>query len=158
VPQGAQGFDALSTPGQDPKNENSDQAHFAIDGNPATAWHSQYYFGSPKFGGLKAGTGLLLDMGKPVRLSTVTVTFGPVPGASVRIEVGNSNVRDPATLRQFTTVARGTGIGGTHTFTAQGTATGRYVLIWLTKLPPKTAGSTSRYEADIYNVVVRGTS
>jgi hypothetical protein len=158
VPAGAQGFDALSTPAQDPGNENSDQARFAIDDSPSTAWHSQYYEGSPKFGGLKAGTGLLIDMGKPVRLSSVTVMFGPVPGANVRIEVGNSNVRAPATLRDFTTVARGTGVGGTHIFTAQGTATGRYVLIWLTKLPPKTAGSTSTFEADIYNVIVRGTS
>ena len=34
-------------------------------------------------------------------------------------------------------------------------ATGRYVLIWITDLPPL-AGSQGEYEAMIYNVVVRG--
>jgi hypothetical protein len=157
-PVGAQGFDPLSTTGQDPSNENSDQARFAIDGSPSTAWHTQYYFGNPKFGGLKAGTGLLLDLGKAVRLSSVTVTFGTIPGANVRIEVGNSNVRAPGTLGDFTTVARGTDVGGTHVFTTRTGATGRYLLIWLTRLPPKTSGSTSRFEADVFNVVVRGAS
>lgn len=156
-PAGAQGFDPLSTPAQDPGNENSNEARFAIDGNPRTDWHTQYYFGSPKFGGLKAGTGLLLDMGPtPVRLASVTVTFGQVPGANVRIEVGNSNVRAKGTLGSFTTVARGNGLSGTYTFTAHGTATGRYVLIWFTKLPPQKAGSKGRFEAEVFNVIVRG--
>jgi len=33
--------------------------------------------------------------------------------------------------------------------------TGRYVLIWLTRLPPL-AGTANRYQAQIYNVVVHG--
>jgi hypothetical protein len=157
-PVGAQGFDALSTPAQDGSNENTDQARFAIDDNPGTAWHTQYYFGNPRFGGLKAGTGLMLDMGKQVRLTSVVVTFGPVPGADVRIEVGNSNARAASTLQTFTTVARATGAGGTHTFTVHSPATGRYVLIWFTKLPPQTAGSANRFEASVSNVTVRGAS
>ena len=36
-------------------------------------------------------------------------------------------------------------------------ATGRYVLIWLTYLPPLT-GSANQYQAQIYNVVVRGSA
>jgi hypothetical protein len=34
---------------------------------------------------------------------------------------------------------------------------GRYVLIWITYLPPL-AGSSGRYEAQIYNVVVHGSA
>ena len=34
-------------------------------------------------------------------------------------------------------------------------ATGRYVLIWITNLPPL-AGQPDQYEAMIYNVVVHG--
>jgi len=52
-------------------------------------------------------------------------------------------------------VAKATDIGGTHTFQATGSATGRYVLIWFTKLPPL-AGSSTKFEAQIYNIVVRG--
>jgi len=35
------------------------------------------------------------------------------------------------------------------------TASGRYELIWITYLPPM-PGSSSRYQAQIYNVSIRG--
>jgi hypothetical protein len=84
------------------------------------------------------------------------VAFGPAAGANVAIEVGNSNVRAKSTLATFTTVAQATNIGGTYTFHSTSSATGRYVLIWFTKLPPL-AGSSTKFEAQIYNIVVRGT-
>jgi serine/threonine protein kinase len=156
-PLSAGGFDPLSSVANDPGNENTGQARFVIDGDPATAWHTQYYLGNPRFGGLKSGTGLILDMGRPVRLSSVTVSFGAAPGADVAIEVGNSDTRSPAVLRTFTTVSRKADVGGAVTFPGHGTAAGRYVLIWFTRLPPQTPGSASSYEAEIFNVTVRGT-
>jgi hypothetical protein len=157
TPVGAAGFDPLSSVANDPGNENSGQAKYVIDHDPATAWHTQFYFGNPRFGGLKNGTGLILDMGRPVRLSSVTVSFGAVPGADVNIEVGNTDTRSPATLRTFTTVSRQAGLSGTVTFRGRGAASGRYLLIWFTRLPPQTAGSTGTYEAEISDVTVRGT-
>jgi serine/threonine protein kinase len=156
APVSAHGFDALSSPGDDPGNENDQLANLATDGNPSTSWNTQFYIGNPVFGGTKTGTGLILDMGKPVRLSSVRVTFGAIPGADVQIMLGNNNTRAPSTLSSFTTVARGTNLAGTHIFTVSSHATGRYVLIWFTKLPPQSAGSSDRFEAKIYNVVVRG--
>ena len=155
-PVSAHGFDPLSSVAEDPGDENTNEASFAIDGSPDTAWHTQYYFGSPKFGGLKSGTGLVLDMGNPVAVASVTVTFGPVPGANVRIEVGNDDTRAPATLPTFTTVARGRDVSGRVRFPAHAAPQGRFVLIWFTKLPPQTPGSESRFEAQVFNVVVRG--
>jgi hypothetical protein len=155
-PASANGFDALSSPSDDPGNENDQLAHFAIDGNPSTAWNTQFYIGNPAFGGTKTGTGLILDMGRQVRLSSVRVTFGFIPGADVQIMLGNDNTRTPSALDSFKTVARGTGLAGTHTFTVTSRATGRYVLIWFTKLPPQSAGSSNRFEAKVFNVVVRG--
>jgi putative peptide zinc metalloprotease protein len=102
---------------------------------------------------LKTGTGLILDMGRPIRLRSVTVTFGPAPGADVSIEIGNHDTRAAATLSTFTTVARAHDIGGTYTFTCTGPARGRYVLIWFTKLPPTGPGG---FQARIFNIVVRG--
>ena len=68
-------FNIYGTP---PGNtEDSTLAIDAIDGNATTGWATSYYFGSPKFGGLKPGTGLLINMGKQVRLSQVKVLFGP---------------------------------------------------------------------------------
>ena len=155
-PVSAHGFDALSPASDDSGHENDQFAQFAIDPDPSTAWNTQFYLGNPVFGGTKTGTGLILDMGHRVRLSSVRVTFGPIPGADVQIRLGNNNTRASSALSSFTTVARGTGLAGAHTFTVSSRATGRYVLIWFTKLPPQSAGSSDRFEAKIYNVVVRG--
>jgi hypothetical protein len=45
--------------------------------------------------------------------------------------------------------------GGLRTFTITSNATGRYVLIWFTKLPPW-SGHPGQYQEQIYNIVVRG--
>jgi hypothetical protein len=152
APLSAEGFDAFNL--TDTGDENSQAAGLAIDGNPSTDWTSQYYF-SPVFGGLKPGSGLMLDMGKPVQLSSVQIQFGPETGADVRIEIGNTDTRSAATVSALTTVAHANDAGGTHTFTVHSTATGRYVLIWFTKLPPM-PGDSGRYMAEIFNIVLRG--
>jgi putative peptide zinc metalloprotease protein len=153
TPVSASGFDPLSDQGSDPSEENTALARYAIDGDPGTAWPTQYYLGSPFFGGLKTGSGLILDMGRQVRLSSVTVTFGPVPGADVAIEVGNDDIAAAATLASFTTVATADGIGGTHVFRTARSSRGRYVLIWFTKLPP---AGLDRFQAQIFNISIRG--
>jgi putative peptidoglycan lipid II flippase len=140
------------TPASASSGENDSLAGYAIDENPATAWQTYYYLGNPVFGGLKTGSGLILDMGRQARLSSVTVTFGPTPGADVSIEVGNDTFAASAPST-FTTVAMAQDVGGTYTFECSGTARGRYVLIWLTKLPPADSG---QFHAEIFNIVVRG--
>ncbi len=151
TPISAHGFDPYNL--KDTGKENDQSAGAAIDGSPTTAWTSQYYF-SPKFGGLKPGSGLILDMGNPVRLASVRIQFGTIPGANVRIEIGDSNTYAPSTVRDMTTVARATDVSGLHTFPVHSSATGRYVLIWFTKLPPM--ASSQNYMAEIFNVVLQG--
>jgi putative peptide zinc metalloprotease protein len=153
TPVSALGFDPIGVLGGDTSDENSDLAGYAIDKDPQTAWQSQYYLSNPVFGGLKTGSGLILDMGRTVRLSSVTVTFGSVPGADVAIEVGNHDTLAVSTLPTFRTVATADDIGGTYTFRAARSATGRYVLIWFTKLPPAGPG---QFQAQIFNVIIRG--
>jgi hypothetical protein len=152
TPVSAHGFDPLDTQA-DPNDENDAEARYAIDGDPATAWQSQYYLGNPAFGGLKAGSGLILDMGRAVRVRSVTVTFGAEPGADVAISAGDDGTLAASTLPSFTTVAAAEDVGGTHTFRITRPARDRYLLIWFTKLPPIGPG---RYQAQISNVVVRG--
>jgi serine/threonine protein kinase len=151
-----QAAEALKPIGAQGVSEPSTKAALAIDGSPATAWSTQYYLGNPKFGGLKNGSGLLLDMGKTVKLSSVSVMFGPSPGADVAIKVGDS----ADAVDSFTTVAQQTGLpGGTTTFDVHSGASGRYVLIWFTKLPPKSSGGPSgSFGASIFNVIVKGSS
>jgi hypothetical protein len=160
TPVSASGFDALN-PSNDAADENSSQAPNVLDGNPA-GWSTQEYIGgssgpSPTFGNLKAGTGLILDLGRPVAVGSVTVTFGSVPGADVEIKAGGSNTRSPANLDAMTTIASGSNVSGSYTFTVRHSVADQYLVIWFTKLPPL-AGSAGRYAAQIYSVVVKAAS
>ena len=130
------------------------EAPKAIDGSASTFWHTSYYLGH-QFGNLKKGTGLILDMGRPVRLSQVTVQFGASCCTHVAIEVGNSNTVSSAALSTFTPVQSSSAAHGSTTFDVTKPVTGRYLLIWITELPPL-ADSPGRYEALIYDVAVHG--
>jgi hypothetical protein len=164
APRGTGSVATLTPVGATGFNDNRQDSGLAIDNNPSTFWATSYYIDDPVFGGLKKGAGLILDMGKPVRLSSVTVTFGSVPGANVDIKIGNSNAQGPPdgsdaqgqqTADAMSTVASQTNVSATVTFTVSSHATGQYVLIWFTKLPPY-AGHPNQYLAKIFNVVVKG--
>jgi serine/threonine protein kinase len=154
TPAGANSFDVY---GSDGGNEDGAGAKYAIDNNMSTFWHTDYYLNYPVFGNLKKGTGLILDMGKQVRLSQVVVQFAPSCCADVEIEIGNNDAPVPSSLSTFTEVASSTSAQGSTTFDVSSNAVGRYVLIWITRLPPLT-GSSGEYEAQIYNVVVHGSA
>jgi hypothetical protein len=154
TPISANSFDALGNDGGD---EDGSQARYAIDNDPSTFWHTDYYFTYPALGNLKQGTGLILDMGKQVRLSQVVVQFGSGCCADVQIEIGNHDNPVPSALSSFTSVASTTTARGLTTFNVTSTTTGRYVLIWITRLPPL-AGTTDQYEAQVYNVLVHGSA
>ena len=150
-PVGANSFDPLGSS----KDENGNEAQYAIDNNPSTFWHTDFYDNYPTFGNLKTGTGLILDMGGPVRLSQVVVQFGTICCAHVEIEIGSENAPAASTLSTFTPVQSSDNAVGSTTFAVTSHATGRYVLIWITYLP-RLAGSSTRFEALIYNIVVHG--
>jgi hypothetical protein len=154
TPVSANSFDAL---GNDGGNEDGSGAKNAIDNSPSTFWHTDYYLTYPALGNLKKGTGLILDMGKQVRLSQVVVQFGASCCTRVQIEIGNDNTPVASALSSFTKVASSTTAHGSTTFDVSSTTTGRYVLIWITRLPPL-AGTGNQYQAQIYNVVVHGSA
>jgi hypothetical protein len=94
-------------------------------------------------------------MGRPVRLSQVLVQFGTSCCAHVQIEIGNDNTPTASALGAFTVLQTSNAARDATTFNVTGNGTGRYVLIWLTYLPPLT-GSSNQFQAQIYDVVVRG--
>jgi hypothetical protein len=153
TPASAHGFDALNP--ADTGDENSNTAANILDRNPA-GWATQQYF-TQYFGDLKAGTGLILDLGKPDRVSSITVTFGSVPGANVQIKMGDSDARSAANLASMTTVASKSDVSGSTTFTVQRPVTDQYLVIWFTKLPPMPQPG-NRYMAQIFGVVIHGAS
>jgi hypothetical protein len=171
TPVGATSFNPLSTstPGN---TEDPTEAANAIDGNGKSGWGTADYFGSPAFGGLKTGVGLLINMGKEVKLSQVEVHFGPGT-TTAKIYLGNSGpslASSPTALSDFTLVSPSAKASGDHDFgvsSAKANATGQYVLIWLTSLPTAINPSQSIvaaangqpiYQGLVYNVVIRGTA
>ena len=156
TPTGASGFDALRTPAQDPTDENSNLAPNLINGDRA-GWQTQHYLGSSKFGNLKSGSGLILDMGRSVQVSSVQVTFGDEPGAEVALKVGNSDVRSAANEESMTTVAGPVSVVGARTFTIAKPVAGRYLVVWFTNLPPL-AHHPGKFMAQIFRIIIRGTN
>lgn len=141
-------YNPLGQPGDDDPAEAQD----ALGGG--TGWHTSYYF-TPGFGNLKKGTGLILDLGRQVRLSQVAVQFGAACCTHVTIEIGNSSQVSQATLDTFAVVQGSATAAGSTTFKVTSAAASRYLLIWITSLP-QMLDNPGRFETLIYDVAVRG--
>ena len=130
-------------PGGAAEGDSPQIAQLAVAGNLATPWHTSWY-ATPHFGNLKSGTGLLLDLGKPVTVTSAQVTLGSTPGADLELRVGNV----PA-LASLQPVATATNVGGTVQLRPAAPVSGRYLLVWFTLLPPDNAGTYQAYVSDI---------
>src|SRR5262249_54971213 len=91
----------------DGQGENSSLVPLAIDASRATSWHTQWY-ATARFGNLKPGTGLLLDMGRDVTVTSVKVLLGSASGADFQLRAGDTG----SSLANLRPVARATGAGG----------------------------------------------
>jgi transcriptional regulator with XRE-family HTH domain len=133
-------------PGGPAHGDDPQGASLAIDRSRRTAWRTDWYTTS-HFGGLKAGTGLLLDMGHRVTISSARIRLGAVPGADLQLRAGA-----PATLAGLRPVASATNAHGTIRLRPATPVRARYVLIWFTQLPPDPAGT---YQVNVFNVRLR---
>src|SRR3712207_1048803 len=128
---GAEVFDPFG----DGEPENVDDIPLTYDGDPASAWSTLTYRGSPAFGNLKPGVGILYDLGQAQQLSGVTVA-SPVPGATVEIRTGDAAAQE---LEDVAAAADGT-LGGSTDLTFAEPVTARYGLRWVTGLLEPGAG------------------
>lgn len=126
------------------QGDNPQLAHFAIGGSPGTAWHTDWYT-SATFGNLYPGTGLLLDLGRPVTVTGAEITLGGAPGASLQLRVGTS----PAALH---TAAQAANAHGVVRLSLRVPTRSRYVLVWFTRLPPDPSGT---FQARVYDAKVQ---
>ncbi|MFI2607968.1 serine/threonine protein kinase [Kitasatospora sp. NPDC018619] len=130
--------------------EGSDNPAKAVDGDPGTNWSTQWYndqFG-PKPPALKAGTGLLIDLGSPQTVSSVSAQFVGEHTAELRVP-GAAAGANPAQakLDAFTVVGRKSGTTAEYTLDAP--VTTRYLLLWLTALPKGGDGTFSGHVAEV---------
>jgi len=128
-------------------DENDDIAAQAVDGDPDTAWNTLTYDDPFGPGGLKNGVGLLLDLGSKQELAEVTVRLSGGP-TDLQVRVANTK---GSRLRDFRRVEEATGVDRLARLRVRD-VTARYVLIWLTDLPPYDSG----YRGEIAEVAVRG--
>ena len=110
--------------------ESSDKVRNAIDGDPSTAWATSRYTTS-RFGGLKQGVGLLIDLGATRTLHKVEVAL-TAPGAGLELRVADTA---GGTADGFRVVARAAKTGLVASLVPAVGERGRYWLVWLTALP-----------------------
>jgi hypothetical protein len=126
--------------------DNAGDVALAFDGDTATSWSTYEYRGSPAFGNLKDGVGLLLDLGSAQNLAAVTLTT-TAPGATVEIRTGDSADGD---LDDFAVAADGELQDETE-LAFDEAVEARYVLVWITGL----VSSENGFSADIAEVTVQ---
>ena len=133
-------------PEGDGEPENDQDVSLAHDGDPATAWSTLTYRGSPAFGNLKPGVGLVLDLGGAQQLAGVTLA-STTPGATVEIRTAEV---PGGTLDDFALAADGTVEDDTE-FTFEQPVSAQFVLVWITGLVDNGEGFT----ADIAEITVQ---
>ena len=87
--------------------DNPGNAKYAISGGASQPWSTQWYT-TAQFGMLKHGTGLLLDLGDSVTITSVVIDLTKYRGASLELRAGNGTA--PQDLR---VVATADNAGGT---------------------------------------------
>jgi hypothetical protein len=127
--------------------DNPGNAGEAIARHASTPWTSQWYV-TPDFGMLKHGTGLLLNLGGKVTVSSVRLELPQFQGTDLQIRVGNGT-----TSQDLRVAAKANNVAGLVKLTLRRPTAARYLLIWITQLPPDGAG---HYQASVSNVVVTG--
>jgi hypothetical protein len=133
-------------PGGDGAPENNDQVPQSIDGDPATVWKTLTYQGSPAFGNLKDGVGIVYDLGSEQELVSATVETTR-PGSTVEIRAASGTEGE---LGDWPLLAEGE-LEKSTDFSFEEPATTRYVLVWVTGLVEGDGG----FEADLAEVTVQ---
>jgi hypothetical protein len=128
-------------------DENGYAADQAVDGDPSTVWTTKEYLDPFGPNGIKTGVGLVLDLGSPRPIGSVTVrTVG-----ATDFEVRTADDQG-ATLDDYTPVDKPVhDAAGRAVVVPPKELQARYVLIWLTSLP----ADNGHYRGQIAEVTVR---
>ena len=146
-----------------PPGDRSDEGEAAktVDNDPESAWETQG-FKSPKFGNLKAGMGVLINLGTPRNVSDIRVETS-APGVAMEIRTGTSAFDDSSSgdkkvVETYKKLGdsddQGTTTGTREVLTGFDADTKyQYILVWLTALPLADDG---RYRVSVSNIEVYG--
>jgi eukaryotic-like serine/threonine-protein kinase len=129
-----------------------------VDGNVKTMWRTNRYRNRAEFGGLKPGLGVLLDLGKDTTVVSVEVQL-TVGGATLELRRGATKppatqAGDLAIIKDYQVIGEPIAeAGSTALLAGDPTTPVRYLLIWITRLPPEASGG---YQIGVLEIIVRG--
>jgi cytoskeletal protein RodZ len=115
-------------------SENPGQVGAAIDGDLSTAWHTVHYLQANL--APKHGVGLVLDLGRAQSVGAVRIDLVGT-GTDVQVRTSTSPGTVPG---DYTLLGQATKAGKLVTVQGKAAVSARYILIWLTRLPPVPGG------------------
>jgi hypothetical protein len=136
---------------------NTGEAAKTVDKDKSSGWDTEG-FNSPKFGNLKAGMGVLIDLGSPRSVAYVQMETN-APGVSVDIrtgptDFGNSSNGDKKIVETYKKLGETKVTDGNRQILDSFADTKyQYILVWLTQLPK---GDDGRYRISVTDIEVYG--
>ncbi|WP_203782735.1 protein kinase family protein [Paractinoplanes rishiriensis] len=141
---------------------DSDEAKLVVDDNGETAWET-HRFNTAKFGNLKKGMGVLINLGEPRNLSEISVeTSSPGVGMDIRTgtsDPGNNSNGDKKVVETFKRLGEADADwksdGTKEVFSVFDANTKyQYVLVFITELPR--ADNGDRFQVSVSEISVFG--
>jgi serine/threonine protein kinase len=139
------------------RDSELDHPEAMVDSDPQSAWQTEHYDGDPKFGRLKDGIGIWLDLGSPKKVSTVQISFTQ-PGATVELRTGTTNYPssksgDAQTVSNYKIVGSPTTPNGSTVVLNGDGSSVQYLMVWISKLPVS-EDDPNRYQVGIQDIKV----
>lgn len=121
------------------REELADAAN-VVDDDPKTVWRTSHYWDSANFGGRKPGMGVLLDLTTPQKVASVEVRVLQ-PGATIELRAGDtdpgdSSAGDAQIVQTYKPIGGAKANVNSLIAFAGAEAPTRYLLVWITVLPP----------------------
>jgi hypothetical protein len=130
---------------------------YVVDGDEDTEWKTHNYRNNPRFGGLKPGMGILIDLGRPRAVTSVRVQF-TAAGATTQMRFGTADPgSSPAgdkTIHQTyqslgePEIAKPNWVFGRFDETRKY----QYLMVWITQLPADGGG----FQIGVQEIAVEG--
>jgi hypothetical protein len=134
-----------------------DDVAYVVDGDEDTVWKTHHYRNNPKFGGLKPGMGIFIDLGQPRQVTSIRVQF-TAGGATVQMRHGTVNpdstaAGDREIHRTFQNLGEPTVTKANWVFGGFDEATKyRYLMVWITEMPSDGNG----YQIGVQEIQLQG--
>lgn len=130
--------------------ESEELAVTVNDADPNTAWLTSVY-STPDLDG-KGGVGLIIDLGETRDVQEVALGLVG-DGTNLQVKVSDTIETDPAL---WTPLSQAIGAKAKIQMRTPRPVAGRYVLVWITRVPPAENGYAGQYQGGIKTVAVSG--